>query len=112
MPTIQEIKEKIRTGTATIDEVAAGILNDKYLLFNFLMDNNLADINQTIRLTMGRRDLPFAPNRAAIEREIHAAIQKNDTAFLNTIIREFDRDKTNPNYTNNPELLTKLKFLK
>lgn len=112
MPTLIEIKEKIRNGSVTIDELAAGILNDKHLLFNYLMDNNLADINQTLRLTLGRRYLPFAADRKAIEHDINVAIVKNDTETLDTIIREFDRDKTNPNYTNDPRLLAKLKILK
>lgn len=112
MASITEIKQKIRSGNVTLDELALGILNDKHLLFNYLMDNNLAHVNQTLRLMLGKRYLPFAADRKAIEHEIDMAIAKDDRATMQAIIDDFVRDRSNPNYTNDPKLLAKLKFLK
>lgn len=110
---VQAIKAKLQAKKpVSPQEMAHGILNDRFLLFNFLMDNNLADVNQALRLNLNNDFLPFAPSRPAIEQVIKAYIEKNDVAALNTLLREFDYNPNANNYTTNPELKKQLKFLK
>ncbi|MES2134491.1 MAG: hypothetical protein V4506_19245 [Bacteroidota bacterium] len=104
--TVNDVKEKIRLGNATIGEIAWGASQDKYLLMNTLMDNNLADVNVTLRTELGNdKILDFAPNRSQIQAVIQGYIESNNDKSLQTIIDEFDYDPKANNYT------TKLAFL-
>lgn len=110
---VEAIKAKIRAKQpVSPEEMAKGILSDKFLLFNFLLDNNLADVNQALRLNLKQTFLPFAPSRLAIEQVIKSYIEKNDVASLNVLLREFDYNPNANNYTTHPELKNALKFLK
>ena len=104
--TVEEIKTKIRQRTATIQEIAWAIPQDRYLLFNSLMDNNLNDVNVTLRTDLGNdKILPVRPDRKAMEAVIDAYIRSDDKQALQTILDEFDYNPEADNYT------TKLSFI-
>lgn len=112
MNQIDFIKDKIRKGTATVSEIGYAITQDRHLLFNMLMDNNLADVNVTLRTELGQRNnLPFAPNRKAIEQVINAYIIKNDIKSLQKILDEFDYNPKANNYTTHVGFIQQLKTL-
>lgn len=107
--TVDVIKEKIRNGKATLADLANGIRQDKYLLYNFLLDNNLNDVNVTLRTNLGYdKELPFVADRKKIEIIIDGFIRNNNNKALQTILNEFDFNPKANNYTTNPKFLAAL----
>ena len=107
---IEILRNKLKNNQElTIDETAFLIKNDVYSKLKFLMDNNLASINDTLKYKLGYSDLPFEPNRKKIEGYIDLMIKSGDKEKLQFIVNNFLPDKMVNNYTTSPELLKKLK---
>ncbi len=103
--TVDAIKQNIQRGKASLLDVAQGIRNDRFLLFNFFMDNNPEDVNVTLREDLGNKDLPLRPSRKSMETIISGYLQTDNTKALQKIINEFDYDPNATNYTTNPKFL-------
>lgn len=102
-PNLNDLKYKILAQKASISELAEGAKSDTYLFFNALMDNNLNDVNVTLRRDLGySKVLPFEANRKKIEGIIDSFIQSNDKEKLQVIIDKFDYNPTANNYTTHP----------
>jgi hypothetical protein len=107
---LQDIKNNIRKGNPVSHaELAWAIGQDKHMLFNMLMDNNLASVNKALRIDLNQKYLSFAPDRKAIEAVVNAYIVKNDLDSLNVILRDFEADPNAANYTGEPAFLLNLK---
>lgn len=110
--TFDEAKAAIKAGRQIDNQTRAqAIAMDKELLFGFLLDNNLVNINHTLRMILKQEYLPFIPDRKAIEGAINLMIAKNDLMALNTILQNFDYNAKAGNYTIDPDLLIMLKPL-
>lgn len=107
----QEIKNRIgKNQPVTKMEAAHAISTDKEMLFKYLMDNNLEDVNKAMRLNLGHRFLPFKPDRSKMNEIIKGYINTGNNEALNTIIREFDFNPNAGNYTTDKDLLNKINF--
>jgi hypothetical protein len=58
-----------------------------------------------------RNNLPFVPNRKAVEQVINAYIMKNDVVALQKILDEFDYNPKANNYTTHLGFIQQLKTL-
>lgn len=100
MSNVELVKQKIRLGTAKVSEIAQAIMQDQYLLFNALMDNNLEDVNVTLRMDLGNtKNLPVVADRRAMTAVISSYIQSSNQKALQKIINEFDFNPKANNYT-------------
>ncbi len=107
---LQDIKKRILAKQpVTAQEIAWAATQDKYVLFNTLLDNNLADVNYALRINLKNKFLPFVPDRKAIEGVLSSYIEKGDHASLQTVLDEFDFNPNANNYTTNQEFLQHLK---
>jgi hypothetical protein len=100
MNEVEIIKQKVRLGTATISDLVKAISKDQYMLFNALMDNNLEDVNVTLRMDLGNaKNLPVVADRRAMTAVISSYIQSSNQKALQKIIDEFDFNPKAGNYT-------------
>lgn len=106
---VNEVKTKIATnnGDLTTDDLTTGVANSRHLLFNFLMDNNLPNLNVTLKNDIDE-PVDLSPNRTQIETIIAGYILKNEMGKLNLLIQNFKFNAQAKNYTMNKEVLTKL----
>jgi hypothetical protein len=108
--TINQVKDKIRTqnGELTTEELTTGIANSRHLLFNFLLDNNMASIVSTMKVDL-RENIDFEPKRETVEAVLAGYIAKEEYGKLQRILDNFKFNKTANNYTTNKEVLKLLK---
>jgi len=105
MVSVVTLKEMIKSRRAPLGELGQGARKDPYLLYNFLMDNNLQDVNKTLREDLGNKDLPFVADRKKIEFIIDGYIRAGNNKALQKILDEFDFNPDANNYTTRPEFL-------
>jgi hypothetical protein len=108
--TINQVKDKIRTqnGELTTEELTTGIANSRHLLFNFLLDNNMASVVSTMKVDL-RENIDFEPKRETVEAVLAGYIAKEEYGKLQRILDNFKFNKTANNYTTNKEVLKLLK---
>lgn len=102
---VKSVKLRIahKTGDISHDELAEAIASDKYLFFNFLLDNNPTNIANTLKNIIGE-NLDFKPSRNQLEAIISSYIEKDNFGKLQAIIDNFRPNPNAGNYTNYPEL--------
>lgn len=106
MHKVDVIKEKLRKGIKpNPDQMGYLIANDRHAFFNWMLDNNLIDVNKALRVQLGNDFLPFTPNRKKMEGVIDSYIRSGNTEALQTIINEFDYDPAKGNYTTDQNLI-------
>lgn len=96
------VKQQIKSGIMpTPENLAIAIKADRYLLFNFLMDNNLPSVNEILKLNLGE-PMAFYPQRKQVEGVIDAYIKKGEDKKLQMVINNFRYNPQARNYTTEP----------
>ena len=105
LPILQNAKQTKKVSTF---DIAQAVTSHPDTFYEFLIDNNIASVNDILRHNCGFSKLPFKPNRAAIEATIKGLIDSKNTAKLRMISDNFVYNPMAPNYTTHPDVQTLL----
>lgn len=106
---VAEIRERVLINDpVTPREFAALLKADHFAFANFLIDNNIASVNNILR-NLGYTDLPFTPDRNAVSAILDGIIKTGDTEKIKVITSAFQFNPNAGNYTSAPEVLAAIK---
>lgn len=89
MYNLQDIAARIKAGKQVTDqERAYFITHDPFAFFAFLIDNNPASVNLSLR-QMGYNHLGFNPDKKALSAQVEILINQKDVNALHAITKNF-----------------------
>lgn len=106
----QDIEWRMRnSGDVSPQEIIALMEHDHADMLDFMILNNPANVNTTVKYTLGYSMLPFTPDPKKIRGQVQAMIAKNDSKSIQTIFDHFRYDPQAKNFTGNAKLVPSLK---
>ncbi len=91
------------------DERAAFIAAHPEAFLAYMIHNNLANVNNTLRHEKGFEMLPYNPSKQQVESQIDLLIAKNNEPVLQDVINGFVFNPNANNWTTDADLVTALK---
>lgn len=106
-----DITWRIRNGgKVTAQEIIDLINYDHAEMFDLMIANNPANVNETLKYRIGISSMPFAPDAAKIHSQVQVMIAKKDTTDLQMIMDNFRFNPGAKNFSTNPQLVQMLQL--
>lgn len=93
----------------TSDELAYILEKDKHARLDFMVLNNPAIVNDTLKYKLGDNSLSFKPDTKAIQAHVDLLLAKDMTNDIATVERYFKYNENATNGTGSKELAKELK---
>jgi len=93
----------------TAEEKAAFLAAHPEAFFGYMVDNNINNVNNTLRHEKGYEQLPYNPDKKQIVGQIQMLFAKNNQSILQDIVNSYVFNPNANNWTTDAELVRNLK---